>query len=90
MAMDMYHACDYHNRMSKMIQIRDVPDDLHRTLKARAALEGKSLSAYLLEIVRESARRPGIEEVRRRLAALEPIDLGETSAEAVRAERAAR
>jgi plasmid stability protein len=73
--------------MSKMIQIRDVPDVLHRTLKSRAALEGKSLSSFLLEIVRESAERPPIEEVRRRLAALEPIHPGETSAMAVRAER---
>ena len=34
--------------MSSMIQIRNVPDDLHRRMKARAALEGKSLSEYLL------------------------------------------
>lgn len=76
--------------MSTMIQIRDVPDSLHRTLKARAALEGKSLSSYLLDIVRESAERPRIEEVRRRLAELEPVDTGETSAAALEAEREAR
>lgn len=76
--------------MSKMIQIRDVPDALHRTLKARAALEGKSLSTFLLEIVRDSAERPALAEVRRRLANLEPIRAGESAAEAVRAERDAR
>lgn len=87
--MDMRNTCEYRNRMSRMIQIRDVPDALHRTLKARAALAGMSLSSYVLEIVRESATRPRIEEVRRRLADLEPVDSGETSAEAVRAEREA-
>lgn len=86
----MHSTCVYHNRMSKMIQIRDVPDSIHRTLKARAALEGKSLSSYLLAIVRESAERPRVEEVRRRLAELEPVDPGETSAAALAAEREAR
>lgn len=86
----MRNAWEYHARMSKMIQIRDVPDGLHRTLKARAALAGMSLSAYVLEIVRESAERPRVEEVRERLAGLKPVDPGETSAEAVRAERDAR
>jgi plasmid stability protein len=73
--------------MAKMIQIRDVPDALHRTLKARAALEGKSLSAFLLEIVRDTAERPPLEDLRRRLAALESIDPGESSVEALRAAR---
>lgn len=49
-------------RMSKMIQIRNVPDDVHRTLKARAAKAGMSLSDYLrLEITR-SAERLTLEE----------------------------
>jgi plasmid stability protein len=45
--------------MSKMVQIRHVPDDVHRTLKARAAQAGMSLSDYLrveLEAVAERAR----------------------------------
>ena len=44
--------------MSRMIQIRNVPDALHRRLKSRAALEGKSLSDYLLAEIREAAERP--------------------------------
>src|SRR5215831_13474908 len=44
--------------MPKMIQLRHVPDDLHRKLKARAALEGLSLSDYLLREVRRVAERP--------------------------------
>jgi plasmid stability protein len=42
--------------MAKMIQIRNVPDDLHRRLKAQAALEGMSLSAYLLSELRHFVR----------------------------------
>ncbi|MGH9053504.1 MAG: VOC family protein [Acidimicrobiia bacterium] len=49
--------------MSKMIQIRHVPEDVHRILKARAALAGKSLSGYLREIVTREAQRPTAEEV---------------------------
>jgi len=41
--------------MSKMIQLRNGPDGLHRKLKARASLEGRSLSDYLLEQIRELA-----------------------------------
>lgn len=43
--------------MSKMIQIRDVPEDLHRTLKARAATRGMSLSDYLKGILAREATR---------------------------------
>ena len=58
--------------MSKMIQIRNVPDGLHRRLKARAALEGRSLSDYLLEELRRMAERPTLQELRQRIAAREP------------------
>jgi antitoxin FitA len=44
--------------MSKMIQLRNVPDSLHRTLKARAAMVGMSLSDYLLREIKEIAERP--------------------------------
>jgi plasmid stability protein len=44
----------------KMIQLRQVPDDLHRKLKARAALEGLSLSDYLLAEIRRTAERPTV------------------------------
>lgn len=53
--------------MSKMIHLRNVPDDLHRLLKARAALEGMSLSDYLLAEIRHSAERPTLRELRQRL-----------------------
>jgi len=73
-----------------MIQIRNVPDDLHRKLKARAALEGKSLSDYLLQVVTELAARPSVEEWRARLRTREPVDLGEETIDYLRAERDAR
>jgi hypothetical protein len=53
--------------MPKMIQIRHVPDALHRELKARAALEGLALSDYLLREVRKVAERPTLEQMRERL-----------------------
>jgi len=53
--------------MSKMIQLRDVPDALHRTLKSRAALAGLSLSEYLVREVRKLADQPTPEEMRERL-----------------------
>ncbi len=73
--------------MPKMIQIRNVPDALHRKLKARAALAGMSLSDYLLAEARRSADRPTIEEIRARLAALEPVKLRESAAAVIRRER---
>jgi len=54
----------------KMIQIRNVPDDIHRTLKSRAAAEGLSLSDYLLRMAERSAQEPTLEELRERLRRL--------------------
>ncbi len=70
-----------------MIQIRNVPDDLHRELKVRAARAGMSLSDYLLDEVRQAAERPTVEEIRARLKSLPPVDIGISAAEAVRFER---
>jgi antitoxin FitA len=83
----MRSACFYRPDMLKMIQIRKVPDALHRRLKARAALEGKSLSDYLLAEIREIAERPTVEEMRARLARRAPVILSVEPALAVRAER---
>jgi plasmid stability protein len=58
--------------MSKMIQLRNVPDSLHRQLKARAALSGLPLSDYLIREVRRIAERPTAEEMRARLARRQP------------------
>lgn len=76
--------------MSKMLQLRNVPDRLHRALKARAALAGMSLSDYLIEEIRRVAERPTLEELRERLASRKPVTPSTPPAEAVRAERDAR
>ena len=76
--------------MSKMIQLRHVPDELHRKLKARAALEGLSLSDYLLQEVRRVAERPTVAELRHRLAQRPAVVMRIPAARAVRAERDSR
>ena len=73
--------------MSVMIQIRNVPDALHRRLKARAALAGQSLSDYLLDEIRIAAERPTLDELRVRLESRARINPSEAPAQAVRAER---
>ena len=73
--------------MSTMIQIRNVPDPVHRRLKAQAALEGLSLSEYLLREVRRVAERPTMSELRERLATRSPVKPRVGPARAVRAER---
>jgi hypothetical protein len=76
--------------MSKMIQIRHVPEALHRRLRARAALAGMSLSDYLRHELEQSAARLTPAELRERLAALEPVAPRESPAAAVRRERNSR
>lgn len=76
--------------MQRMIQVRHVPDDLHRRLKARAAMARMSLSDYLLSELRTLVERPTVEELRERLSGRQPIVLKPSAAEAVRAERRTR
>jgi len=83
----MYFTCKYILRMPKMIQIRHVPDAVHRQLKVRAAAAGMSLSDYLMCEVRKIAERPAIEEIRNRLAALPPVRLKISPTNMLREER---
>ena len=76
--------------MSKMIQLRNVPDTLHRALKARAAMAGMSLSDYLLGEIKEIAERPTLSELRERLHRREPISVKIDTARLVREERQSR
>ncbi len=76
--------------MSKMIQLRNVPDGLHRSLKARAAMAGMSLSDYLLAEIKEIAERPTLAELRDRLRTRKAVTLQIDSARLVREEREAR
>jgi antitoxin FitA len=86
----MRFACKYAGYMGTMVQIRNVPSDLHRELKARAALEGMSLSDYLLREIRQGLERPTLEELRRRLAGRAPVRPRPAPAAAIRAERKSR
>ena len=73
--------------MSKMIQIRNVPDSLHRKLKARAAVEGQTLSDYLLDEIARMATLPTRQEMLTRLHARSRIKLRTPAAEIIRQER---
>lgn len=70
--------------MSKMIQIRNVPDEVHKALKIRATKAGMSLSEFLLREVARVAEKPTLEEVLERIRQREPVELDEDSAETIR------
>lgn len=76
--------------MSVMIQLRNVPENLHHTLKARAALAGMSLSDYLLAEIRWLADRPTPAELRERVRRRAGVTLSVPAADAVRRDREAR
>jgi len=76
--------------MPRMIQVRNVPDTLHRHLKARAAMAGMSLSDYLLAEIKEIAERPTLAELRERLHRRKPVSAPLDTARLVREEREAR
>ena len=80
----------YAVNMSKMIQLRNVPDALHRGLKARAAMAGMSLSDYLLAEIKEIAERPTLAELRERLHKRKPVSAQIDTADLVREELQAR
>lgn len=88
--LDMWSTCTYALRMSVMIQIRNVPEALHRKLKARAALAGQSLSDFLLDELRRGADRPTRAEILERIATREPVRARPAAAAAVRSQRESR
>ena len=83
----MWGTCIHVMHMTTMIQIRNVPDALHRRLKSRAALVGMSLSDYLLSEIRQVAERPTLDELRARLERRPGLTPSVEPAQAVRAER---
>lgn len=72
------------------VQIRNVPDDVHRRLKARAAVRGMSLSEYLLAILRRNAAVPTTEELVERVRSRNLYDLGVEPADLIREDRESR
>jgi antitoxin FitA len=83
----MLATCYHQKSMSGMIQIRNVPDELHRELKVRAARTGMTLSDYLLAELRALAVRPTMQEWLARSEAWEPVEVGESPVAALEAER---
>lgn len=73
--------------MAKMIQIRNVPEDLHRALKARAARLGMSLSDYLLSEMEMVAEKPTLAELLERLEDRKPVKVDESSSTVIRRHR---
>lgn len=73
--------------MSTMIQIRNVPDDLHRRAKARAALEGVTLSDLALRALRKEVETLTFDEVVARVRELGPVQQAPSAAEILRGER---
>jgi len=69
--------------MGVMLQIKDVPPETHRVLKARAALEGVSLTEYARRTLEQAARRPSREELMTELSSIDPVDTGESAADAL-------
>jgi antitoxin FitA len=76
--------------MSKMIQLRHVPDPLHRQLKARAAIEGLSLSDFLIREAKKIVDRPTVAEIRDRLSRRSTVTPRTPPAEVLRREREQR
>jgi plasmid stability protein len=70
-----------------MVQIRNVPEEFHRRLKARAAMEGMSMSDYILREVGKALERPTRQEVLARLRTRSIRRLESSPADVIRAER---
>jgi hypothetical protein len=80
----MLRTCFYAYNMSKMIQVRDVPERLHGTLKARAAREGMSLSEFIKRELERVAERPTLQEWLDQTRQARPIHSMRTSARIIR------
>lgn len=76
--------------MTKMIQIRNVPDEWHRILKIRAAEQGTSLSEYLLREIIQHASRPSMQEALAAILREEPVTAGPDGAQTIREMRDGR
>jgi plasmid stability protein len=83
----MLFTCYPQYRMSSMIQIRNVPDELHRDLKVRAARSGMTLSDYLLAELRALAVRPTMQEWLAQSESWSRVEVEQSPADALAAER---
>jgi plasmid stability protein len=88
--MDMCYTSLYAENMSKMIQVRDVPEQVHSTLKARAAREGMSLSDFIKRELERAVERPTMREWLELTQRAKPIPAKRSAAQIVRELRDAR
>jgi plasmid stability protein len=86
-SVDMRATCEHADRMSRMVQIRNVPDSLHRKLKVRAADVGQTLSDYLLAELERLAARPTRDEMLARIHGRKRVTLKTPAAVVIRDER---
>jgi plasmid stability protein len=80
----MRYACYRAATMGVLLQVRDLPEDVHRTLKARAAASGSSLSEYVRTLLARAAERPTPEELAARIRARGVVQRAEPSDRSVR------
>jgi plasmid stability protein len=83
----MHDACKHDHSMPKNIQLRNVPDELHKRLKVRAASEGMTLTAFILRELQWLAELPSQNELLAKLSRPKRADLIPTAAEIIREER---
>lgn len=83
----MCQTCIHVLYMNKHIQIREIPEETHRKLKARAAAEGMSMSDYLKRLIEQDLKRPSWDTIKARIARLEPLELPVSPTQMVREER---
>ena len=86
-SLDMRTACEHAHHMSKMVQIRNVPDALHRKLNSRAADSGRTLSDFLLAELERLAARPTRDEMLTRIHGRRRVTLKTPAAIVIREER---
>ena len=85
----MFCTCNHVHNM-KMIQIRNVPDELHQALKIRAAREGTTMSELILRELPRIAHRPTLADVQERIRRRGPVEEIGSPADLVRASREER
>ena len=83
----MQFTCEHAHHMSKMVQIRNVPEALHRKLKSRAADSGQTLSDFLLAELERLAARPTRDEMLTRIHRRKRVTLKTPAAVVIREER---
>ncbi|MGN7977667.1 FitA-like ribbon-helix-helix domain-containing protein [Microbacterium sp. 22195] len=69
------------------LQVRDVPEDVHRILKSRAAASGRSLSEYTLDILTRESRQPTFDELMERVRLRGSVDIGDSAVDIIRKDR---